>query len=150
MKDLGAVNQILMMKVLWGRKNRKIWLSQKDYVEKVLQRFNIQSAKPVSTLFPIHLKLSAKQSPSTKAEKADMAWIPYSSVVRSLMFVMVYMRPDITQEVGVASRYMTNPGCEHWNTVKWTPQVFEGHYGFLTLLWFCGFRLCSDMWIHIL
>ena len=72
MKDLRAVNQILGMKVLQERKDRKIWLLQKGYVEKVLRRFNMQNAKPVSIPFSIQLKLSAKQSPSTEAEKTDM------------------------------------------------------------------------------
>ena len=49
MKDLGVVNQILGMKVLQERKNKKVWLSQKGYVEKVLRCFNMQNAKSVST-----------------------------------------------------------------------------------------------------
>lgn len=34
MKDLGAVNQILAMKVPRKRKSRKVWLSQKDMLER--------------------------------------------------------------------------------------------------------------------
>ena len=41
MKDLGAVNQILGMKVLRERKDKKVWLSQKRYMEKVLRCFNM-------------------------------------------------------------------------------------------------------------
>lgn len=50
-------------------------------MEKVLRHFNMQNAKPVSTPFPICLKLSAEQSPNTEKEKADMAKVPYSSAV---------------------------------------------------------------------
>ncbi|XP_059078091.1 uncharacterized protein LOC131876665 [Cryptomeria japonica] len=32
---------------------------------------------------------------------------------------MVCTRPDIAHVVGVVSRYMSNPGLEHWNAVKW-------------------------------
>jgi hypothetical protein len=34
------------------------------------------------------------------------------------MFVMICTRPDIAQAVGATSRYMANPGREHWNTIK--------------------------------
>ena len=118
MKDLGAMNQILEMKVLRERKDRKVWLSQKRYVEKVLQYFNMQNAKSVSNPFSIQLKLSAEQSPSMKAEKTDMARVPYLSAVGSLMFVMVYTRLDIAQAVRVVSRYMANLGSDHWTVVK--------------------------------
>ena len=34
------------------------------------------------------------------------------------MFAMVCTRPDIAQAVGAVSRYMVNPGKEHWSAVK--------------------------------
>ncbi|KAA0026164.1 polyprotein [Cucumis melo var. makuwa] len=42
MKNLGPGNKILGMKIHRDRNNRKIWLSQKDYLKKVLRRFNMQ------------------------------------------------------------------------------------------------------------
>ena len=35
------------------------------------------------------------------------------------MYAMVCTRPDISHAVGVVSKYMENPGKEHWNAVKW-------------------------------
>ena len=54
-----------------------------------------------------------------KAEKVDMMKVPYASAVGSLMYAMVCTRPDIGYAVGVVSRFMSNPGKEHWNAVKW-------------------------------
>lgn len=48
-----------------------------------------------------------------------MEKIPYASAVGSLMYAMVCTRPDISHAVGVVSRYMSNPGFEHWNAVRW-------------------------------
>jgi hypothetical protein len=48
-----------------------------------------------------------------------MSRVPYSSAVGSLMYAMVCTRPDIAHAVGVVSRYMNNPGKEHWETLKW-------------------------------
>ena len=45
MKDLGAAKQILGMRILRDRKNKKLWLSQEKYIEKVLERFNMGSCR---------------------------------------------------------------------------------------------------------
>jgi ATP-binding cassette subfamily B (MDR/TAP) protein 1 len=65
-------------------------------------------------------------SPSNEAERMEMSRVPYASAVGSLMFVMVCTRPDIAQAVGAASRYMTNPGIEHWNTIKRILRYIKG------------------------
>ena len=49
MKDLGAAKQILGMRITRDRKNRKLKLSQGEYIEKVLHRFRMKNEKPVST-----------------------------------------------------------------------------------------------------
>jgi hypothetical protein len=56
MKDLGPANKILGMQIHRDRVSRKIWLSQKSYVKKILQRFNMQDCKPISTLFPTNAR----------------------------------------------------------------------------------------------
>lgn len=47
-----------------------------------------------------------------------MTRVPYASAVGSLMYAMVCTRPDIAQAVSVVSRYMSQPGKEHWQAVK--------------------------------
>jgi hypothetical protein len=48
-----------------------------------------------------------------------MSKLPYSSTVGILIYEMVCRRPDISHAVGVVSRYMNNPGKEHWEAVNW-------------------------------
>ena len=50
-KDLGPVNKILGMQIHRDRNQRKIWLSHKNYLKKILRRFNMQDCKPISTHF---------------------------------------------------------------------------------------------------
>ncbi|XP_074318246.1 secreted RxLR effector protein 161-like [Silene latifolia] len=47
-----------------------------------------------------------------------MSRVPYSSAVGSLMYAMVCTRPDLAQSVSVVSRFMGDPGKEHWQAVK--------------------------------
>ena len=58
-------------------------------MERVLERFNMKGAKPVSTLLANHFKLSRMSCPTSQDEKEAMAAIPYSSAVGSLMYTMV-------------------------------------------------------------
>ncbi|CAJ2642124.1 unnamed protein product [Trifolium pratense] len=112
MKDLGPTKQILGMRISRDRKNGKLWLSQHNYIEKVLERFNMSKAKPVSTPLAGHLKLSSEQCPTSEKDKEDMKKIPYASAVGSLMYAMVCTRPDIAHAVGVVSRFLSNPGAD--------------------------------------
>ena len=45
MKDLGPARHILGMKISRNRAKRQLFLSQTDYIGRVLERFNMQSAK---------------------------------------------------------------------------------------------------------
>ena len=54
MKDLGATKQILGMRIIRDKANGTLKLSQSEYVKKVLNRFNMSEAKPVSTPLGSH------------------------------------------------------------------------------------------------
>ncbi|KAJ9542762.1 hypothetical protein OSB04_029268 [Centaurea solstitialis] len=126
MKDLGAAKKILGMEIVRDRKARKLYLSQEGYVQKVLRRFGMSEAKPVNTPFAPHFKLSSALSPSTQADVAYMARVPYSSAVGSLMYAMICTRPDLAYAVSMVSRYMANPGKEHWKAVQWILRYLKG------------------------
>ena len=61
-----------------------LFLSQKNYIEKVIERFCMRKPK-VSTQLAAHFKLSAALSPQSDEEKEHMIRVPYASVVGSLM-----------------------------------------------------------------
>ena len=69
MKDLGPTRQILGMHILCDRKAKKLWLSQKKYVKRVLEMFNMKHAKIVTTPLGGQFKLSKKSCPSSNKEK---------------------------------------------------------------------------------
>ena len=117
MKDLGAAKQILGIRIT--RDGGTLRLSQAEYIKKVVERFNMDNAKPVGCPLATHFKFSKEQMPTSDEEKAYMTRVPYASAVGSLMYAMVCTRPDIAHAVGVVSRYMSNPGMEHWEAVKW-------------------------------
>jgi hypothetical protein len=70
------------------------------------KKLDMQECKLVKVLIPIGVKLSANQFPKTQEEEEDMSRAPYASVVGSLIYAMVYTRPNIAHEVGFLRRYM--------------------------------------------
>ncbi|KAE8721016.1 hypothetical protein F3Y22_tig00017599pilonHSYRG00003 [Hibiscus syriacus] len=86
--------------LLLYRDSRKLWLSQRVYVEKMLERFVMSSAKPVSPPLANHFKLSSEQCPKTDKEAEDMA------------------------------KYMSKPGKQHWEVVKWIFRCLKGTMGY--------------------
>ena len=86
----------------------------------------MDKAKPVSIPLANHFKLSKRLCPSSKEEIEEMASVPYSSAVGSLMYAMVCTRPDIAHAVGVVSRFLSNPGKKHWEAVKWILRYLKG------------------------
>ncbi|KAG8481839.1 hypothetical protein CXB51_027157 [Gossypium anomalum] len=104
MKDLGPAKKILGMEIPRDRKASKLYLSQKGYIEKVLCKFNMQSAKPVSTPLAAHFRLSSALSPQSVDEIEYMSHVPYSSAVGSLMYAMVCSRPDLSYALSAFGR----------------------------------------------
>jgi hypothetical protein len=125
-KDLGAAKKILGMEIHRDRKAGKLYLSQKKYIEKILEHFGMQNSKSVSTPLATHFRLSTALAPQSEEEEQFMSHVPYSSAVGSIMYAMVCTRPDISQAVNVVSRYMANPGKVHWQAVKWTLRYLQG------------------------
>lgn len=57
----------------------------------------MQDCKPISTPLPVNFKLSSSMCPTNEAERNEMSQVPYALAVESLMFAMIYTRPDIAQ-----------------------------------------------------
>ena len=114
------------MRIIRDNANGILKLSQSKYVKIVLNRFNMNKAKPVSTPLGSHFKLSKEQSPKTEEEVDYMSKISYASTIGSLMYAMVCTRPNIAHAVGVVSRFMSRPRKQHWETVKWILRYLKG------------------------
>ena len=51
------------MEIQRDQKEGKLYLSQKKYIEKVLERFGMQGSKSICTSLETHFKLSSALSP---------------------------------------------------------------------------------------
>ena len=118
MKDFGGAKHILGMRITRDRSKRCIYLSQAEDISKVLKRFNMENAKPLSTTLPTYVNLNTCDCTTSDEDKEFITKVPYQSAIGSLMYPMVATRPDIAFAVGALNRFMSNPVKNHWDSVK--------------------------------
>lgn len=113
MKDLGTAKRILGMEITRYRDKGKLYLTQKGYLQKVLESYHMSDCKTTQGPIANHFRLCVTQCPRIEEEKEYMKTVPYASAVGSLMFAMICTRPDLAYAISFVSRFMSNPGKEH-------------------------------------
>jgi hypothetical protein len=112
-KDLGDCEWILHMELKRDRLNRIITLTQKAYIEKVLQehgmdKYTTHCIDPFLTQDITVPPDKVQAKPLTREEHET-----YRSIVGSLLYAANITRVDIAYIVGVLARYCSNPMNYH-------------------------------------
>ena len=89
MNDLGNASYVLGIEIYRDRSKDILGLSQKGYIEKLLQRYSMQDCKPLDTPIAEGDKLSPTQCPKNSLEILEMETFLYAQVVVSLMYAQV-------------------------------------------------------------
>lgn len=118
-KDLGEISKILGMRITRNRHQRELFLDQEQYLEKVLLRLGLpvdssSSCKPRPT--PVSGRYEKLEPARDDEEKGDVT--NYQRAVGSIMYAMVYSRPDIAFHIGQLSQQLRNPTVRHESAVK--------------------------------
>ena len=104
MKDMGETSVILGVKII--RKGDSILLSQEHYVEKLLRKYKYYDFKSVITPYDANYQLK-------KNRGEPIAQTQYAQIIRSLLHLMNFSRPDITYAICRLSRYTHSPNQNH-------------------------------------
>jgi hypothetical protein len=118
MKDLGEATYILGIKIHRDRSKRLIGLNQDVYIDKILNRFNMQDSKKGFLPMWHGITLSKKQCPTDPDDQERMRVIPYASAIGSIMYAMICTCLDVSYALSATSRYQSNYGETHWTIVK--------------------------------
>ncbi|KAJ8463023.1 hypothetical protein ONZ51_g10516 [Trametes cubensis] len=121
MTDLGPVSRFLGLNIVRDRKARTIDIDQIDYIQSVLERFDMADCKPARTPLPAGAVL--EKSSHTAAEHSRKR---YQSLIGSLLYATLGTRPDISFAVQKLSQYNSNPSDAHWNYAKYVLQYLQG------------------------
>ena len=112
-KDLGELSYFLGMTVIQDSESGTIWIGQPAYTERLLQKFDMQDSKPVSTPANIDERLVKKTEDSDLVDKKK-----YQAAVGSLLYLSTKTRPDLAFAVGNVARFCSEPTKQHWTSVK--------------------------------
>jgi hypothetical protein len=107
-RDLGECKEFLGMCISRDRKNRKIYLDQVGYLDKVLEKFNV-AEKPTKTPLASGFSFLPNSKPVDPAFRQK-----YQQLVGSLMYLMIGSRPDIAYAVVKLSQQCANPAPVHY------------------------------------
>ena len=86
MKDLGNATFVLDIQILQDRSQGILRLSQKSYIKKVLNRFDMKDCSSGDTPIAKGDKFSLTRYLKNNLEIEEMQKIPYASVMGSLMY----------------------------------------------------------------
>ena len=89
MRDLGELRWFLNIRVVRDRQQRKLWLSQDSYVDKIVKRFNLEHGAKAYT--PLSLPRSSKYD--GKATPQDLH--TYQERIGSIIYPSIITRIDI-------------------------------------------------------
>ena len=95
-----------------------IGLSERTYIDKVLDRFNITNSKKGFLPMSHSMSLSKKHCPMTLDELEKISKSPYASAIGSIMYAIICTRPDVLCALSMTSKYQLCPGNDHCITVK--------------------------------
>ncbi|XP_062021418.1 secreted RxLR effector protein 161-like [Rosa rugosa] len=111
---MGEAAFVLGIEIKRDRERKALGLCQRNYIDRVLKRFAMETCKAGESPMSKGDKLHSGQCPKNSLEKKEMDKRPYARLVGSLMYAQVCTRPDIAFSVGVLARYKSNPGNDHW------------------------------------
>lgn len=98
------------------RKNKKLKISQKPYIDNMVKKFELEDCKHVAS--PIQTSINyCRRGVSIGPGSRDVQ-VPYREAIGSIMYAMTGTRPDIAYAVSLFSRFSEKPKLPHWIGVK--------------------------------
>ncbi|UYV76293.1 hypothetical protein LAZ67_13003282, partial [Cordylochernes scorpioides] len=109
-KNLGDPTQFIGIEISRNREG-ELLLSQKNKIQELVERYNLQEAKPTFT--PMESRY-----PGISDEKLLPNNVQYQQLIGSLLYLSVVSRPDIAAPVCILSSRNQNPRNCDWNAAK--------------------------------
>ena len=93
------------------RVGKKLILDQQDYLKKIVTQFGLDDAK--SAITPLPERYEENKGTCTPEFRQQ-----YQSVIKSLLYIMLGTRPDISYAVIKMAQFASNPSSDHMNKAK--------------------------------
>lgn len=97
-------------------------IHQSSYISRILERFQMENAKPDKTPMDTGYLKNELQREETEMPEKDR----YRQAIGCLLYVATCTRPDIAVSVSISSRKITNPSLADWTAVKRIMRYLKG------------------------
>jgi hypothetical protein len=115
MKDLGKLKDFLGIEINYDKQNGILEISNKAYIEKMLNRFGILDSN------------GTPMDPGTKLMEAkNETNEPYLELIGSLQYLTLMFRPDIFASLNMLSQFQNKPGKDHFLGLKRILRYLKG------------------------
>ncbi|TFY52466.1 hypothetical protein EVJ58_g10003 [Rhodofomes roseus] len=121
MTDLGAVQRFLGLHICRERLARRIFVDQEDYIQSVLERFQMSNCKSARTPLPAGAVLQKNTDTASEIFRTR-----YQSIIGSIMYAMLGTRPDISFAVTRLAKFSSNPSKEHMKFAYYVLRYLQG------------------------
>ncbi|XP_033147239.1 uncharacterized protein LOC103868417 [Brassica rapa] len=126
MKDLGKTKVCLGLQLEYIKGG--ILVHQKAYTEKVLKRFNMDQAHPLTSPMVVR-SLGVDTDPFRPKEDDENVLgpeVPYLSAIGALLYLASHTRPDICFAVNLLAHFSSCPTQRYWNGIKHILRYLQG------------------------
>jgi hypothetical protein len=122
LKHFKQAKRYVGLQIDWSDDGRSVKVYQKDYIQKVLELFNMSDCKDRPTPTEAGVQLSKKDRGSKER--------PFRALVGALLYVLG-SRPDVASAIRVCSQYTTFGGDKLWRALKQILRYLKGtkNYG---------------------
>ena len=128
MKDLGAAQSYLGIRITRDHTHRRIWIDQEAYINSALSWFHLMNAKDTQTPLPAGVHLTKSETPSSTNLRTE-----YQQLISTLLYAALGTRPDIAFAVTQLSQFNSDPAEEHLRYTKYVLRYLKGTKS----LWIC-------------
>ncbi|KAF7573884.1 hypothetical protein PtrM4_055070 [Pyrenophora tritici-repentis] len=115
LRKLGELKWFLGIRVLRDWTAGTIWLTQDSFIEKVVNKYDLdQKSGGRYPAVPLIENSLAQSTEDTSNQRTQL----YQQLVRSLAYISTFTRPDVARAHSVLARHLQNPGQKHVSAVK--------------------------------
>jgi hypothetical protein len=126
MKDLGEARHFLGMHITRNRPKKLLTVNQSSFLQQILSETQMSECRLVSTPMVPGVSLTKSSMPLTETEMQQYSHMPYARIVGELNFIMRVSRPDIAYAVSALSKFLSNPGIEHYRQLHHLLRYLRG------------------------
>ena len=101
------MKEFLRVEIIRDRKNKSLITTQRNFINKILNKFNKLNNKPKSIPIPIGIKLESILEPSSIIKQ-------FQQEIRSLIYLTIFTRPNLVYSINYLARFISNLSLEYY------------------------------------